>query len=157
VVEATLGSGSLKTAEYALEQGREVFAIPGSIHSPLSRGCHALIRQGAMLVQDPADLQEALGRPSSLGVPVGPGASDHPASPNSGSELAKSPILSYIGYECTSLDSIIMNSGLTIGQVSVDLLDLELRGYIAEVPGGYLRLSSPSAGPKMMKEFSTHE
>lgn len=141
VVEATLGSGSLKTAEYALQQGRDVFAIPGSIHSPLSRGCHALIQQGAKLVNDLSDILSELPILTTVGQA---GVTCIGVNPTEVKQqtLEILPLLKYIGYECTSLDVLLQGTGLEIGRLSADLLELELQGYIAGVPGGYVRVAS---------------
>jgi len=127
VVEASLQSGSLITARLALEQGREVFAIPGSIHSPQSKGCHALIKQGAKLVETARDILDELGFSS---PPVSPGAaSEH-------------PLFVHLGFEPLDLDSLAQRSGLTIGELSAILLQLELGGQIASLPGGlYQRIT----------------
>jgi len=129
VVEAALDSGSLITARLAAEQGREVFAIPGSIHSPLSKGCHALIKQGAKLVETAQDVLEELG---SAGTPlsksVEPGASRD--------------FLDKMGFDPCDIDSLIARTGLTTEIVSAILLELELEGRIAGLPGGlYQRIS----------------
>lgn len=129
VVEAALDSGSLITARLAAEQGREVFAIPGSIHSPLSKGCHALIKQGAKLVETAQDVLEELGAagttaPSSIG-------------PGTGRDF-----LDKMGFDPCDIDSLIARSGLTTEAVSATLLELELEGRIASLPGGlYQRIS----------------
>jgi DNA processing protein len=140
VVEATLGSGSLKTAEHALQQGREIFAIPGSIHSPLSRGCHALIQQGAKLVNEIDDIFTELPNISMLDASI---VGDTP--PDQGKVNQQtfeiSPLLKYIDHECTSLDVLLQGTGLDIGRLSAGLLELELQGYIAGVPGGYIRVA----------------
>lgn len=133
VVEAAIKSGSLITARYALEQGREVFAIPGSIHQPLSRGCHHLIRQGAKLVETAQDVIEEVGAlhqicqklPESVQVPA-----------LSGNQRI---IYDHVGREMTPVDVILLRSELTAGEVSSILLLLELDGYIQSVPGGYKR------------------
>lgn len=137
VVEATLKSGSLITAKLALEQGREVFAIPGSIHSPLSKGSNALIREGAKLVETADHVLEELGalmryviRPQEQGVSMG-------GSPLDGKY---EKLLDQVGYECTPIDSVVIRSGLTAQAVSSMLLELELKGYVASMPGGYARL-----------------
>jgi len=123
VVEANLESGSLITARLAAEQGREVFAMPGSIHSPLSKGCHRLIKQGAKLVDCIQDILEELGgTPASSKIPESP-ASDH-------------PLLGKMGFEVMATDTLIQLSGLTSNQVSAMLLTLELEGRIASLPGG---------------------
>ncbi len=123
VVEAALKSGSLITARLALEQGREVFAIPGSIHSPLSKGCHRLIKQGAKLVESAQDVLEELGwagRPSSPEEP----------------ETEQHPLLVHLGFDPIGMDALVDRSGLPPEQVSAALLELELRGVVASLPGG---------------------
>jgi DNA processing protein len=133
VVEAAVRSGSLITARLAGEQGREVFAIPGSIHSPQARGCHALIRQGAKLVETAQDVIEEL---SALGRYVA--AHDPPAAPAGRVPLAaeEKKLLTSLGFDPTPLDVLIARSGLTSQAVSSMLLQLELRGLVAAGPGG---------------------
>ncbi len=152
VVEAALGSGSLITARLATETGREVFAIPGSIHSPLSRGCHRLIRDGAKLVETAEDVVEELrGR---LGWPapaVAPAASaggrrrrgTEPAAPAEAPPQAAlalgdetSRVLDAIGHDPTDLDTIAARCGLTVDALYAILLPLELEGRLAKLPGG---------------------
>jgi DNA processing protein len=129
VVEAALNSGSLITARLASEQGREVFAIPGSIHSPLSKGCHALIKQGAKLVESAQDVLEELG----VGGAVAPSAS--------GSNESH-VLLEKMGFDPCDIDVLIERTGLTTEVVSAMLLELELEGKIASLPGGlYQRIS----------------
>lgn len=150
VTEAASKSGSLITAQLALEQGREVFAIPGSIHNPLAKGCHALIRQGAKLVETAEHVLEELG---ALVKFVTHSNTDREKqmemdlSIDTGKETEKSVlsaeqrrILELVDYECTSVDGLIARSGLTAGLLSSMLLDLELQGYLASVPGGYARV-----------------
>jgi len=123
VVEAALDSGSLITARFAADQGREVFAIPGSIHSPLSKGCHALIKQGAKLVESAQDVLEELGiaaRPPEGATDVGAGHD----------------LLEKMGFDPCDIDEIIARSGLPVESVSATLLRLELDGKIASLPGG---------------------
>lgn len=129
VVEASVQSGSLITARMALEQGREVFAIPGSIHSPQSRGCHALIKQGAKLVESAADILEEIGLPSSK--------------PQHEPEVTQEePLLAHIGYDPVDAERLAERSGLTIAELSAILLQLELAGQIATLPGGlYQRIT----------------
>lgn len=124
VVEAAVDSGSLITARLAAEQGREVFAIPGSIHSPLSRGCHALIKQGAKLVECAQDVLEEIGAAVAVGRPKSK-ASD-----------ADHVLLEKIGFDPCDIDTLIARSGLTTEAVSAMLLQLELEGKIASLPGG---------------------
>jgi DNA processing protein len=138
VVEAAIRSGSLISARYALEQGREVFAIPGSIHNPLSRGCHHLIRQGAKLVETAQDIMDELG---ALATALGPGITT--ASPSESREttpqLAEdyAQLLESIGFENTSIDMLVKTTHLTPAEVSSMLLQLEMNGYIAANPGGF--------------------
>ncbi|WP_035383291.1 DNA-processing protein DprA [Ferriphaselus sp. R-1] len=123
VVEASLQSGSLITARMALEQGREVFAIPGSIHSPQSKGCHYLIKQGAKLVESAQDILEELGALPVPTQPVTPPASVLPA-------------LEAMGYDPVDMDTLAQRSNLTIEALSAILLQLELDGRVATLPGG---------------------
>lgn len=128
VVEAATESGSLITARLAGEQGREVFAIPGSIHSPVARGCHRLIRDGAKLVESAADILEELGQAAS--PPAAPATETLP------------PLLAAIGHDPCSLDQLVERSGLGAEVVLPQLLDLELAGRIAVLPGNrYQRLN----------------
>ena len=123
VVEAAPDSGSLITARVATEQGRDVFAIPGSIHSPLARGCHALIKQGAKLVESAADILDELAWQQRLTPPVLP-------------ERTTDPVLEALdGAPCT-LDGLAQTTGLTLEALSAKLLTLELDGRIASLPGG---------------------
>ncbi len=141
VVEAALRSGSLITARTALEQGREVFAIPGSIHNPLARGCHALIREGAKLVETGDHILEELASLVSLCLSqsgdstapeTGAGSSEKPAR----LDAEYSQLLEFMGYEPVSIDQLVHRSGLTPEQVSSMLLVLELEDFIASSPGG---------------------
>ena len=129
-------SGSLITARYANEQGREVFAIPGSIHNPLSRGCHALLKQGAKLVETANDILEELG--GFLATPTPSIKVTQPVKQDF-IEQGEYKLLNWIGFEMTTVDAIITRSGLTADKVATDLLMLELQGKIAAVPGGYMR------------------
>ena len=134
VVEAALASGSLITARMAAEQGREVFAIPGSIHAPQSRGCHALIRQGAKLVESAQDVLEELKIPATTvpGLPQegvnAPGAA--------ASDETDDPVLAALGYDPMGLDALIARTGMDASTLQVALLELELDGRIARLPGG---------------------
>ena len=127
VVEAALASGSLITARLAAEQGREVFAIPGSIHSPHSKGCHARIKQGAKLVESAQDLLQELG----MQAASAPAA----AAPASG-------LLAQLGYDACDIDTLCARSGLTANEVSAMLLQLELDGKVASLPGGLYQRTS---------------
>ena len=128
VVEASLQSGSLITARLALEQGRDVFAIPGSIHAPQSKGCHALLKQGAKLVETAQDILEELG--GSLDSPALPASPGGP-----GSEGQDSVLLEHIGFDPVDLDTLSARSGLTVAELSAMLLSLELGGRICVLPG----------------------
>jgi DNA processing protein len=126
VVEAAVKSGSLITARFALEQGREVFAIPGSVHSPLSRGCHALIKQGAKLVETSADILEEFGRQTTVN------------SLNSSRVVSqKHPeLLQAIGFDPVDLDTVCVRCDLTAEKASAMLLELELDGAVVKLAGG---------------------
>jgi DNA processing protein len=131
VVEAALASGSLITARAAAEQGREVFALPGSIHSPLSKGCHALIKSGAKLVESAEDVLAELGgfRPSGFA------STTNEAGPQAGG------LLQHMGHDPVDVDSLCARAGLSAEQVSSELLRLELDGSVTSLPGGlYQRL-----------------
>jgi len=127
VVEAALASGSLITARSAVEQGREVFAIPGSIHSPVSKGCHALIKSGAKLVEAAEDVLAELGgfRSSGFASTVQPGAGA-----DSGG------LLQHMGHDPVDIDALCLRAGMSAEQVSSELLRLELAGRVAALPGG---------------------
>ncbi len=133
VVEAALKSGSLITAKYAMEQGREVFAIPGSIHSPLAKGCHQLIRQGAKLVETSEHILEDLAGQMEIASPPPEKASDNEQILDADHKR----VLAAIDYHPTSVDMIITDSGLSAQEVSSILLIMELNGHIASEPGGY--------------------
>ncbi len=129
VVEAALRSGSLITARLASEAGREVFAIPGSIHSPLARGCHELIRQGATLVESPAELLEALRPIVGKSKALPPAAED----PEPGGEPGL--VLQALGHDPVTLDALIARGGWPAAQLNALLLELELEGLVARLPG----------------------
>jgi len=138
VVEAALESGSLITARLALEQGREVFAVPGSIHSPLARGCHALIRQGAKLVENAADVLEEL---VALAQFVQTGAVTPAPTSKPVLSADATHVLDCLGHDPTTLDALVERSGLTADAVSSMLGMLEIEGFVAAMPGGrYQRL-----------------
>ena len=146
VVEAALKSGSLITARLALEQGREVFAVPGSIHATQSHGCHALLRQGAKLVESAQDVLEELqgldlpsmqliaaqsSRPTRASTPV---KARHSAPTNS--DLPASPILTALGFDPQTLDALVGLTGIAASDLQAQLLELELDGHVARMPGG---------------------
>jgi DNA processing protein len=132
VVEAAPESGSLITARLAAEQGREVFAIPGSIHSPVARGCHKLIKQGAKLVETAQDILEELGNFAAAPMPA--------AAPSATPD--ESPILAALGHDPCSLDDLVERTGQSADQLLPELLSLELGGSLAPLPGNrYQRLA----------------
>jgi DNA processing protein len=135
VIEAALGSGSLITARSAAEQGREVFAIPGSIHSPLSKGCHALIKSGAKLAESADDVLSELGSFRRTGF----ASTRAPAPPAARTD---EPLLECMGFDPVDVDSLCARAGLPAERISTDLLRLELAGRVAVLPGGlYQRLN----------------
>lgn len=128
VVEAAARSGSLITARLAAECGRDVFAIPGSIHSPLSKGCHQLIRQGAKLIDSVADILEELGASS------GP---QHPTrAARAEADADDASLLAHLGFDPLTADDLAQRAGFSTAQLAPKLLDLELAGHIARLPGG---------------------
>lgn len=135
VVEAASRSGSLITARLAGEQGREVFAIPGSIHNPLSRGCHQLIRQGAKLVESADDIVSELGPLAGHLMQSDSGDDDAPSS-GAETDVDYAALMKALSYDPASADELAENSGLTIDQVSSMLLILELEEKVEAVPGG---------------------
>lgn len=128
VVEAAIRSGSLITARLAAEQGREVFAIPGSIHSPVSKGCHALIKQGAKLVECANDILDELKwvSPQAFAPTIAEKWPDNNFQ----------PLLDALGFDPAAIDELTSRSGLTSDTVCAMLLQLELEGRIASLPGG---------------------
>lgn len=139
VVEAAMRSGSLITARLAAEQGREVFAIPGSIHSPQSRGCHALIKQGAKLVETAQEVLDEL--PALATATPGPCAhsqASEPADPaeDLANDPAGDPVLDALGHDPATLDALAARTGLDTASLLARLLELELQGALARMPGG---------------------
>jgi DNA processing protein len=129
VVEATLASGSLITARFAAEQGREVFAIPGSIHSPFSKGSHRLIKEGAKLVETAHDVIEELG-----GAALTGGARTEVPAPGVHGDAGR--VLEALGHDPAGVDALTARTGLAAGAVSVALVELELSGRVTPLPGG---------------------
>jgi DNA processing protein len=129
VVEASLQSGSLITARLALEQGRDVFAVPGSIHAPQSKGCHALLKQGAKLVESAQDILEELG-----GLLITPSLN----SVTQGIDIQGTDyvLLEHLGFDPVDVETLRVRSGLTIAELSAMLLTLELSGHVSTIPGG---------------------
>ena len=134
VVEAAVQSGSLITARQALDQGREVFAVPGSIHNPQSRGCHSLIRQGAKLVETAEDIFEELG--GFAAVPLTTNTLE-PLQSDFEMDDEYNKVLTSVGHEPASVDVVVGRSGLTADAVCSMLLVLELQGYLKSMTGGY--------------------
>lgn len=136
VIEAAQKSGSLITARLASEQGREVFAIPGSIHNPLARGCHSLIRQGAKLVETAGDVLEELAPLIGSLNPLS--ETEQMNSPPSENMLAPEyqKLLECMGFDPVQADLLIDRSGLTPEEVSSMLILLELEGHVSSAPGG---------------------
>ena len=133
VVEAAAQSGSLITARSALEQGREVFAIPGSIHSPLSKGCHQLIRQGAKLVESAQDVLEEL-RWQTKQIPVATAAVPTQIGSN------HQPLLDAIGHDPVTVDQLVARTSQSAASLQAELLNLEMLGQIECLAGGQYRL-----------------
>ncbi len=146
VVEAALKSGSLITARCALEQNREVFSVPGGINNPQTKGCHWLIKQGAKLVEDAADIIEELSMAEQGALhleQVQQSFVDNPAikaGKNLNNDLCNDVLLASVGFEITPVDKVVSRSELPIEEVLTRLTMLELSGLVAAVPGGYLRL-----------------
>jgi DNA processing protein len=139
VVEAAAASGSLITARTAAEQGREVFAIPGSIHSPLSRGCHGLIKTGAKLVESAQDVLDELSGFR--------GTAYASTTAKSGEAIVATGLLACMGHDPVDVDALSARAGLSVEQVSSELLRLELDGRVAALPGGlYQRLEKGDRG-----------
>jgi DNA processing protein len=137
VVEAALQSGSLITARLAGEQGREVFAMPGSIHNALARGCHKLLRQGAKLVETADDIFAELGPIlAQIAASVPPEAPFQPQSDRPSLDKDYEILLDALGFEPANLDTIVVRSGLKADAVASMLLILELDGRIQQQPGG---------------------
>ena len=132
VVEAALQSGSLITARQAVEQGKDVFAIPGSIHSPQSRGCHLLLKQGAKLVESAQDVLEEL----RLGGPAAPEAEPAETGDAAANTGRHAPLLRVLGFDPVGLDALVARTGMDAATLQAYLLELELGGEVARLPGG---------------------
>jgi DNA processing protein len=143
VVEAAAASGSLITARAAADQGREVFAIPGSIHSPLSKGCHGLIKSGAKLVESAEDvLAELSGFRQS-----GSASTTARRIPSVARSTPDSALLALMGHDPVDVDSLCTRAGMSAEQVSSELLRLEIDGHVAALPGGlFQRLEKGERG-----------
>jgi DNA processing protein len=142
VVEAAAQSGSLITARSALEQGRDVFAIPGSIHSPLAKGCHQLIRQGAKLVESAQDILEEIHMPYSNGASKpAQSATDVSTDANTDAKSASASTASHklidaAGHDPVNADELVLRTGLSMATIQAQLLELELSGHLERLPGG---------------------
>lgn len=146
VVEAAMQSGSLITARLCVEQGKEVFAIPGSIHSPQSKGCHALIRQGAKLVESAQDVLEEIPRWTEGGYAsvsasvVGTGADVTP----SASQQDECPVVEALGYDPVTFDVLQARTGWATAALQVRLMELELASKLSRLPGGLFQRMAQS-------------
>jgi DNA processing protein len=141
VVEAALKSGSLITARMAVEQNRDVFAIPGPLNNPMSKGCHKLIRNGAHLVESAEEIIAEIGH--ILGVFSAEPRAKEGSEQNQLTEHLSAPeqvLLDSIGFEQQKLDQIVINTGFPMHEVAQILVSLELKGLVAQSMGGYIRL-----------------
>ncbi|WP_337841930.1 DNA-processing protein DprA [Rheinheimera sp.] len=135
VVEAAEKSGSLISARLAADEGRELFAVPGSIYNPQAAGCHQLIQQGAKLTTCVKDILEEWSFLQKPGLTL-----QKDSKKNAQTGLFDSAMLANVGDEATAIDTIAERCGLPVAQVSIELLQLELAGEVAAVPGGYIRV-----------------
>lgn len=141
VIEATMNSGSLITARTAMEQGREVFAVPGAVQNALAKGCHYLLREGAKLVESVDDITEELPHWVTLEPHSVKNMSNKNSDKSKLEPLAtdQQKLLECVDFATTPMEQIVVRSGLTAQQTSSMLLDLELRGYVSKVAGGFWR------------------
>jgi DNA processing protein len=140
VVEAAVQSGSLITARYALQQGREVFAIPGSIHNPLARGCHSLIRQGATLVETAQDIVDQLGGMLAYQRELTFGEGKPATLKLTDFTEPEQLLLTSMGFDPVDIDTLVSRTRLDAGTVMAQLVGLELKGAVTEMAGGYVRV-----------------
>jgi DNA processing protein len=147
VIEAAYKSGSLITARLAAEQGREVFALPGAVTNPLSRGCHQLIKEGANLVENATDIINLIN--SDLAVETRAAGGDNQpetqhnlfaAVPGPKLEGTAKTIYQALDVIPTAIDTLVNRSGLSVAEVAQQLILMELKGYVAQTPGGYVRV-----------------
>lgn len=137
VIEAALKSGSLITARTAMEQGREVFAVPGSINNPLADGCNTLIQQGAKLIRGTADIIEELEPLINWSKQQ---KNSHFDEEDKQLSLPLSQLLDNVGYEVTSIDDVAISSNIPIADATAGMVELEIEGCIVSVPGGYIKV-----------------
>lgn len=140
MVEAALQSGSLITARLASEQGKEVFAIPGSIHSAQARGCHALIKQGAKLVENIQDVLDEL----KLLIAPDLIATHADLLSATGQNATENSLLTALGYDPVGLDALVARTGIAAAQLQVQLLELELDNRVSRLPGGLFQRMAQS-------------
>ena len=142
VIEAALQSGSLITARLSAEQGKDVFAIPGSIHSTQARGCHALIKQGAKLVESAQDVLEELKLDGGSALAIDSVAYDDHVERSAGLFDAEHGLLDDLGFDPVGLDALQARSGMDTAQLQAQLMALELDGRVARLPGGLFQRMS---------------
>lgn len=136
VVEAALKSGSLITARLAAEQGKDVFAIPGSIHSTQARGCHALIKQGAKLVENAQDVLEELQLGPASHAAMNVIAENADDAGTAGLSDSVNDLLDALGFDPVGLDALLARTGLDTPTLQAQLMELEIHGHVARLPGG---------------------
>lgn len=136
IIEAAIKSGSLITARYAIEQNRDVFAVPGNIHNILSKGCHYLIKQGAKLVESVSDINEEYQHLALNFL----NTQQNDLQKSARQSLASDKLLDSVEFETTPLDLVVERCGMPVAEVMSQLLEYELRGLVIAVPGGYLKL-----------------
>jgi DNA processing protein len=147
VVEAAIQSGSLITAKAAMQQSREVFAIPGSIHNPLARGCHQLIRQGATLVETGQDivdqLQGMLGYQREKLIKLQEKAAKKTELDEKALDClspAEQQLIYAMGYDPVNIDDLVERTGIAVGSVAAQMIGLEIKGYVQQIGAGYQRV-----------------
>lgn len=149
VTEAAINSGSLITTRHAMEQGREVFAIPGSIHNPLTKGCHKLIKSGAKLVETASDILEELFplvNSSSIRHTIDPDTGQsNTYNSNDGLDSSYQTLLKHMEFEPAGIDELVERSNLNVSEIASMLLILELQGLIVSQNGLYSRTTNMSA------------
>ena len=142
VVEAALKSGSLITARLTTDQGKEVFAIPGSIHAAQSHGCHLLIKQGAKLVESAQDILEELQWPMATGATATNAVDDTAAAAALQTGMPADALLDALGFDPVGLDALQARCGLDTADLQAQLMGLELNGKVARLPGGLFQRQS---------------